>query len=192
MRADRRAERNPGIAPVKWRHPQPEAHRQGQPDRETPGRQNPAGTNHRRGLPWQSVTLSHRSGEGAIAESFGREEGNGITAAGRRPFLGHPQQQRIFVQSLTRNAQSVFKIPARGEAEARGQPMSQHDRSRQHMAHSRSLRLSRTPRGTEPATWSTPALFFAIPVVFALAARAAEPAMTHDYNAVDAILNRHC
>src|SRR6266446_3820781 len=93
---------------------------QRQPDRETPGRQNPAGTYRRRGLPWQSVTLSHRSGEGATPESFEREAGNGITAAGRRPFLGHPQQQRIFVQSLTRNVQGVSKIPARGEPEAEG------------------------------------------------------------------------
>src|SRR5438445_5176545 len=189
MRADRRAKRDPGMAPVQWRHQQPEAHRQRQPDRETPGRQNPAGTNHRSGLPGQSVTLSHRSGEGATAESFEREEGNGITAAGRRPFLGHPQQQRIFVQSLTRYAQSVFTIPAPGEVEARGQPMNQQDRSRQNMAHSLSLLVSRSPRGNEPATWSTRALLYAIPVVFALAAHAAEPVLTNDYNAVDAILN---
>ncbi len=70
--------------------------------------------------------------------------------------------------------------------------MSRQDRSRQNMAHSLSLRLSRSPRGNEPATWSTRALLFAITAVFALAARAAEPAMTNDYNAVDAILTRHC
>ncbi len=70
--------------------------------------------------------------------------------------------------------------------------MNQQDRFRQNMDHPLNLLVSRSPAGNESATWSTRALLFAITVVFALAAHAAEPAMTNDYNAVDAILARHC